>query len=210
MEGSKGSFIWHNAGNNNLRHNNDAEVQPVPRVPQEGEGPDAETPRQDFYQRLERVNASERVPGRKRERRDGQEVRLGRMEKKKPRKNPTQRSWAEQKRTQDTHGVQGRCEAHSQSSSPCMRHEWQSLLDELVVIKTRMGIKIQRVILTIRARDLQQRGWRMQHSEVQSWFIPIFIVLFLVSLSSVYLWVKSRLGLYHTSHHVWVFMIFHL
>lgn len=91
MEGSKGSFIWHNAGNNNLRHNNDAEVQPVPRVPQEGEGPDAETPRQDFYQRLERVNASERVPGRKRERRDGQEVRLGRIEKKKtPEKTHTE------------------------------------------------------------------------------------------------------------------------
>lgn len=127
---------------------------------------------------------------------------------KKPRENPTQRSWAEQKRTQDTHGVQGRCEAHSQSSSPCMRHGWQSLLDELVVIKTRTGIKIQSVILTIRARDLQQRGWKMQHSGVQSWFIPIFIVLFLVSLSSVYLWVKSRLGSDHTSHHVWVFMMF--
>ncbi len=66
MKGSK--VIW----NDNLRHNYHAEVQPVPGVPQEGEGVDAEAPRQHLYQRLKRVNASERVPERKRERRDGQ------------------------------------------------------------------------------------------------------------------------------------------
>lgn len=48
----------------NLRHNNDAEVQPVPRVPQEGEGPDAEASRQDFDQRLKRINASKSVSAR--------------------------------------------------------------------------------------------------------------------------------------------------
>ncbi len=68
MKRSKVSLIWYN-----LRHNNHAEVQPVPGVPQEGEGVDAEAPRQDLYQRLKRVNASERVPERKRKRRDGHE-----------------------------------------------------------------------------------------------------------------------------------------
>lgn len=101
MEGSKGSCIWQNAGNSNLRHNDDAEVQPVPRVPQEGEGPDAETPRQDFYQRLERVNASERVPGRKRERRDGQEVRPGGMENKT--KNPGKIPHRDHERSRNGH-----------------------------------------------------------------------------------------------------------
>lgn len=60
-----------------LRHQNHAEIQPVPGVPQKGEGPDAETPSQDLYQRLERVNASERVPvhQQERERRDEQTFR---------------------------------------------------------------------------------------------------------------------------------------
>lgn len=161
MEGSKRSFIWQNAGNDNLRHDNDAEVQPVPRVPQEGEGPDAEASRQDLYQRLERVNASERVPGRKRERRDGQEFRLWGMEE-----NPTLRD-------HDGHRTHTWCEAHSRSGSPCGMND-KSKLDELVVIKTRMAIEIQRVILTIRARDPPAERWKMQHSEVQSWFIPRF------------------------------------
>lgn len=75
MKGSKVSLIWRNPWNDNLRHNNHAEVQPVPGVPQEGEGADAEAPRQHLYQRLKRVNASERVPERKRKRRDGQRFR---------------------------------------------------------------------------------------------------------------------------------------
>lgn len=45
------------------RHDDDAEVQPVPRVPQEGEGPHAEAPRQDLYQGLEGVDTCEGVPG---------------------------------------------------------------------------------------------------------------------------------------------------
>lgn len=49
-----------------LRHDNHAEVQPVPRVPQEGEGIQAEASRQDLDQRLKGVNGSEGVPGEER------------------------------------------------------------------------------------------------------------------------------------------------
>lgn len=42
-----------------LRHNNDTEVQPVPRVSEEREGSDAESSRQDFNEGLERIYTSE-------------------------------------------------------------------------------------------------------------------------------------------------------
>lgn len=45
------------------RHDDDAEVQPVPGVPQEGEGPQAETPRQNLYERLERIDTCEGISG---------------------------------------------------------------------------------------------------------------------------------------------------
>lgn len=45
-----------------LRHDNHAEIQPVPWIPQEGEWPDAESSRQNFYQRLKRVDPREGVP----------------------------------------------------------------------------------------------------------------------------------------------------
>lgn len=46
------------------RHDDDAEVEPVPGVPQEGEGSHTETPRQDLYERLERVDTGEGIPER--------------------------------------------------------------------------------------------------------------------------------------------------
>jgi len=49
------------------RHDNDTEIQPVPWVSEEGEGLYAEASGQDLNQRLECVNASECIPGRKRE-----------------------------------------------------------------------------------------------------------------------------------------------
>lgn len=57
------------------RHDDDAEVEPVPGVPQEGEGPHTETPRQDLYERLERIDTCEGIPerGRRRERHDEKE-----------------------------------------------------------------------------------------------------------------------------------------
>lgn len=45
------------------RHHNDTEVEPVPRVPQEGEGPHAEPSGQDLYERLKGVDTCEGVPG---------------------------------------------------------------------------------------------------------------------------------------------------
>lgn len=48
------------------RHDDDAEVQPVPGVPQEGEGPHAKTPCQDLDERLKGVDTCEGVPGRRR------------------------------------------------------------------------------------------------------------------------------------------------
>lgn len=45
------------------RHDNDTEVEPVPGVPQEGERPHTETPRQDLYERLECVDTCEGIPG---------------------------------------------------------------------------------------------------------------------------------------------------
>lgn len=44
-----------------LRHDNDAEVQPVPRISQEGERHDAESSREYLYGRLESVNTSESI-----------------------------------------------------------------------------------------------------------------------------------------------------
>lgn len=44
------------------RHDDDAEVEPVPGVPQEGEGSHAESSGQDFYERLKRVDTCEGVP----------------------------------------------------------------------------------------------------------------------------------------------------
>lgn len=46
-----------------LRHEDDTEIQPVPRIPQESELAHAETPGQDLDEGLESVNAGERVPG---------------------------------------------------------------------------------------------------------------------------------------------------
>lgn len=46
------------------RHDDDAEVEPVPGVPEEGEGPHTETPGQDLYEGLEGVDAREGVPER--------------------------------------------------------------------------------------------------------------------------------------------------
>lgn len=47
------------------RHDDDAEVEPVPGVPEEGEGPHTETPRQDLYERLKRVDPCEGIPEKK-------------------------------------------------------------------------------------------------------------------------------------------------
>lgn len=49
-----------------LRHDNHAEVQPVPRVPKEGECMQAEASSQNLDQRLKGVNGSEGVPGEER------------------------------------------------------------------------------------------------------------------------------------------------
>lgn len=48
------------------RHDDDTEIQPVPRVPEEGELCHAKSSRQDLYQGLKSVNASESVPGEER------------------------------------------------------------------------------------------------------------------------------------------------
>lgn len=45
-----------------LRHDNDAEVQPVPWISQEGERHYTESSREYLYRRLESVNASESIP----------------------------------------------------------------------------------------------------------------------------------------------------
>lgn len=44
------------------RHDDDAEVQPVPGVPQEGEGAHTEPSGQDLNERLEGVDTCEGVP----------------------------------------------------------------------------------------------------------------------------------------------------
>lgn len=44
-----------------LRHHDDAEIQPVPRVAQEGEAVYTETARDDLHERFKRVNPGERV-----------------------------------------------------------------------------------------------------------------------------------------------------
>lgn len=49
-----------------LRHDNHAEVQPVPRVPKKGECMQAEASSQNLDQRLKGVNGSEGVPGEER------------------------------------------------------------------------------------------------------------------------------------------------
>lgn len=49
------------------RHDDDAEVEPVPGVSQEGERSHTETPRQDLYERLEGVDTCEGIPERGRE-----------------------------------------------------------------------------------------------------------------------------------------------
>lgn len=46
-----------------LRHEDDTEIQPVPRIPQESELAHAEAPGQDLDEGLESVNPCERVPG---------------------------------------------------------------------------------------------------------------------------------------------------
>lgn len=45
-----------------LRHDDYTEIQPVPGIPEEGEGSNAESSGQNFDQRFESVNASESVP----------------------------------------------------------------------------------------------------------------------------------------------------
>ena len=49
-----------------LRHDDHTEVQPVPRVPKEGERVQAEASSQDLDQRLKGVDGSEGVPGEER------------------------------------------------------------------------------------------------------------------------------------------------
>ena len=49
-----------------LRHDDHAEVQPVPRVPKEGERVQAEASSQNLDQRLKGVDGSEGVPGEER------------------------------------------------------------------------------------------------------------------------------------------------
>lgn len=46
-----------------LRHQDDTEIQPVPRIPQESELAQAEAPGQDLDEGLKSVNPCERVPG---------------------------------------------------------------------------------------------------------------------------------------------------
>lgn len=46
-----------------VRHDDDGEIQPVPGIPQEGEGHDAESSGKDLDGRLESVNGGESVPG---------------------------------------------------------------------------------------------------------------------------------------------------
>lgn len=46
-----------------LRHKDDTEIQPVPRIPQESELANAKAPGQDLDEGLESVNPCERVPG---------------------------------------------------------------------------------------------------------------------------------------------------
>lgn len=53
------------------RHDDDAEVQPVPGVPQEGEGAQTETPGQDLYEGLKRIDTCEGVPGMERSKNEG-------------------------------------------------------------------------------------------------------------------------------------------
>ena len=48
-----------------LRHADDHEVQPVPGVFEEGEGPDAEAPGHHLYRGLKGVDAGENVPSQK-------------------------------------------------------------------------------------------------------------------------------------------------
>lgn len=45
-----------------LRHEDDTEVQPVPGVPQKGEGPHTKAPGQDLYQGLKGVYTCKGVP----------------------------------------------------------------------------------------------------------------------------------------------------
>lgn len=45
-----------------LRHDDDGEVQPVPWIPQKGEGHDTESSGKDLYNWLESVNSSKSVP----------------------------------------------------------------------------------------------------------------------------------------------------
>lgn len=65
MDAHKAWTSLHVVEHCNVRHDNDGEVQPVPGVPQEGEGHDAESSGKDLDGWLESVNGSERVPGKK-------------------------------------------------------------------------------------------------------------------------------------------------
>lgn len=58
-----------------LRHEDDTEIQPVPRVPQESELAHAESPGQDLDKGLESVNPCECVPGEKHQAQDEEGVR---------------------------------------------------------------------------------------------------------------------------------------
>lgn len=57
-----------------LRHEDNTEIQPVPRVPQESELPYTEAPGQDLYKGFEGVNPCECVPERKCRERGGKDT----------------------------------------------------------------------------------------------------------------------------------------
>lgn len=174
MKRSKVSQILRNSWNDNLRHNNHAEVQPVPGVPQEGEGADAEATRQDLYQRLKRVNASERVPERKRKRRDGQRFRPRGIKAKSPHKTPPV-TYRDHERRRDTNmELRGNVK---HIHSPAARVTWMTASRSLM--NCWMDIKIP---------SSGADGERVR--DAAFWSGSLFIFLFLVWLSSVYLWVE--------------------
>lgn len=175
MKGSKVSLIWRNPWNDNLRHNNHAEVQPVPGVPQEGEGADAEAPRQHLYQRLKRVNASERVPERKRKRRDGQRFRARGVKAK-------------------AHGWH----TESMNADGTQTWSWEEMWSTFTVQQP-LWHEWQRVApwwtaeWTLTPPPPEWSGWRcsiLEHLSLPS----------LTRLSVFVSW--SRSGLYRTSHHI--------
>lgn len=89
----------------NSRHDDDAEVQPVPGVPQEREGPHAEAPCQNLYEGLERVDTregiSERGSRRRRGRRKDEVSKRRRGKTKEEKRRKTERERKQEKRGRD-------------------------------------------------------------------------------------------------------------